>query len=164
MKTKEDIRWEIQWLFQGNKTHNREVSDKNIMEKILWYVEGKNISTICLYESLSDEVDTKIIIQKLSNKWYKILVPKMISPTEMILIEISSRKPYSWEIDIFFIPGRAFSLKNDRLGRGKWYYDRFLSQKKYNKSKKIGVCYDFQILENIPVEEYDVTMNSLMHS
>lgn len=62
----------------------------------------------------------------------------------------------------FLIPGVAFDLQCNRLGRGKGFYDRALSEiEKTNKSAiKIGVALDRQISEReIPVEAFDVPMD-----
>ncbi len=53
-------------------------------------------------------------------------------------------------IDTVIVPGLAFDYQKNRLGRGAGFYDRFL-QKMPNSTKKIGVAFDFQILENLPV-------------
>ena len=66
------------------------------------------------------------------------------------------------KIDVFIIPGRAFSSTGKRLGRGKWYYDRFLIQWQYKNSKKLGLCYNFQILDNIPTQSHDISMDSII--
>lgn len=53
-------------------------------------------------------------------------------------------------IDLVVVPGLAFDCQKNRLGRGGGFYDRFL-QKIPNSTKKIGVAFDFQILESLPV-------------
>ncbi|HQG08910.1 MAG TPA: 5-formyltetrahydrofolate cyclo-ligase, partial [Dysgonamonadaceae bacterium] len=62
-------------------------------------------------------------------------------------------------IDLIIVPGVAFDRKLNRLGRGKGYYDRLLSQL---KSPKIGICFDFQLLESIPVEDWDIKMDMIV--
>jgi len=53
------------------------------------------------------------------------------------------------DIDIILTPAIAFDYKKNRLGRGKGFYDKFL--KKINKNTiKIGLAFDFQILESLP--------------
>ncbi len=53
------------------------------------------------------------------------------------------------EIDIVIVPGLAFDKERNRLGRGAGYYDRFL-QNITTSTKKIGIAFEFQILENLP--------------
>ncbi|MDE6088617.1 MAG: 5-formyltetrahydrofolate cyclo-ligase [Oscillospiraceae bacterium] len=54
---------------------------------------------------------------------------------------------------IIIVPGLAFTLSGDRLGRGGGYYDRFLQD--YPTFNRIGLCYDFMIVPKIPREIHD---------
>lgn len=60
------------------------------------------------------------------------------------------------DIEIILIPGIAFDVLGNRLGRGNGYYDNIL--KKY-KGIKLGVCYENQILPNIPSLSHDQKMD-----
>ncbi len=62
------------------------------------------------------------------------------------------------EIDIVIVPGAVFSPAGDRLGYGVGYYDRFLGSLPEDVVK-IALAYDFQITDNIPVDEKDVRMD-----
>ena len=54
------------------------------------------------------------------------------------------------EIDMIIVPGLAFDREKNRLGRGAGFYDRFL--KRINPpTKKIGIAFEFQVLENLPI-------------
>ena len=64
-------------------------------------------------------------------------------------------------IDLAVIPGMAFDTSGNRLGRGKGYYDRFLSLLP-PYIYKIGVCFDFQKFNEIPSEATDVTMDLIL--
>jgi 5-formyltetrahydrofolate cyclo-ligase len=50
---------------------------------------------------------------------------------------------YHGSIDLMLVPGVVFDHHCHRIGRGGGYYDKFLS--KHPASKKIGVCYSFQL-------------------
>ena len=65
------------------------------------------------------------------------------------------------QIDLMIVPGVAFDLKGNRLGRGKGYYDKILSR---TKAYKVGVCFDFQLIAQVPVEEHDVRMDQVVWS
>jgi 5-formyltetrahydrofolate cyclo-ligase len=67
---------------------------------------------------MDDEVDTKVLITKLEEIGKNIYTPQVISETEMILID-KEYEIYEKEIDIFIMPGRAFTKEGERLGRGK---------------------------------------------
>jgi 5-formyltetrahydrofolate cyclo-ligase len=51
------------------------------------------------------------------------------------------------KIEIALVPAIAFDLFGNRIGYGYGYYDRFLP--KLKKALKIGVVFDFQILDEI---------------
>jgi 5-formyltetrahydrofolate cyclo-ligase len=61
-------------------------------------------------------------------------------------------------IDLFVIPGVAFDVQGHRVGYGRGYYDRALHRFE-SKGKFIGVCYDFQLVEQIVGEPHDVIMD-----
>ncbi len=56
-------------------------------------------------------------------------------------------------IELALIPGVAFDLNCFRLGYGGGFYDRFLA--KWDIGTKIGICFEFQLLEKVPVEPFD---------
>jgi 5-formyltetrahydrofolate cyclo-ligase len=57
------------------------------------------------------------------------------------------------KFDLVLVPGLAFDLYGNRLGRGRGFYDRLLEK---ISGVKCGVGYDFQLLEKIPAEPRDV--------
>lgn len=65
-------------------------------------------------------------------------------------------------IDLIIVPGVAFDAQGHRLGRGRGYYDKIL--KETGDAKKIGVCFDFQLLEEVPVDVLDVSMDDVIHA
>lgn len=63
------------------------------------------------------------------------------------------------EPEWYLVPGVGFSLKGQRLGRGKGFYDRFLENR---KGIKIGLAWSGQLNENIPVESHDCHMDFIV--
>ena len=139
------------------------------IEKEDWFKDSK---TILLYWSMDDEVYTHDFILK----WYKektILLP-CVECENLILrifegiesmkegVMFSILEPIGEDfldidnIDLMIIPGVAFDKENNRLGRGKGFYDRLLS---VSNSIKVGVCFEFQFFDKIPTEEFDIKMN-----
>jgi 5-formyltetrahydrofolate cyclo-ligase len=60
------------------------------------------------------------------------------------------------QFDLILVPGMAFDLAGNRLGRGQGFYDRILAEA---SGIKCGLCHDFQLLEKIPNEPHDVKVN-----
>ncbi len=65
------------------------------------------------------------------------------------------------EVDIIVIPGRAFDECCNRLGRGLGYYDRFLKNLP-QKSLKIALAFECQIVKRIPTKPNDVPMDVII--
>lgn len=127
-----------------------------------------------LYHSLNDEVHTHDFI----NKWKgqkKIVLPVVVhDQLELRLYtEESNLRTGSFgiaeptgdrfidyqAIDIAIIPGVAFDLEGHRLGRGKGYYDKLLP---YIPAIKVGICFPFQLMKEIPVEKTDINMDIII--
>ena len=65
------------------------------------------------------------------------------------------------EIDLILIPGVAFTLKGERLGRGGGYYDRFLARVGL-RAVKLGICFKEQLLEDLPIESHDARVDRVL--
>ncbi len=61
---------------------------------------------------------------------------------------------------VVLVPGVAFSVRRERLGRGKGFYDRFLAHKREGMTS-IGVCFDHQVLMSIPMGSGDMGVDML---
>lgn len=64
------------------------------------------------------------------------------------------------EKDILIVPALAYTRTGDRLGRGKGYYDRYLST--YPNIVSIGMCRAYQLLKSIPTETWDVRVSKVL--
>lgn len=63
------------------------------------------------------------------------------------------------KFDLVLVPGMAFDLNGNRLGRGRGFYDRLLQSV---SGVKCGVCYDFQLLASVPTEPHDVRVDFVL--
>jgi len=144
-------------------------SSEKALNKIEQEAAFLNAKTVLLFWSLPDEVNTHDFIVKWSKK-KTILLPVIVNDnleahyfegkdkleTGLYNISQPASKLYKGTIDLAIVPGQAFDTKGHRLGRGKGFYDKFLSS--FN-GFKIGICFDFQLQEYIPHEEFDISMN-----
>lgn len=125
---------------------------------------------ILMYHSLPDELFTHDFLRKWCDR-KRFFLPRVngvnleILPYESTRLELGAfhiEEPTGDdivdpdEIELIVVPAVAYDNKGNRLGRGKGFYDRLLQS---TKATKIGVCYDFQLLDEIPVEEHDVPMD-----
>ena len=150
-----------------------------IMSDLLSHPRVLEADTILMYHSLPDEVNTHSALDQLLAMGKKVLLPKVISDTEMTIHEYTgqdSLKPsepygilepttpelsiFNSQLSIVVVPGMAFDKQGHRLGRGKGYYDRFLSR--VPNIYKLGVCFPFQMLETVPTESTDIVMDEVI--
>lgn len=172
---KKVIRKQIRELKKQYGSDEKKAKSESIFLQIeeLWrFMQAK---TVMVYWSMDDEVFTHGFILKWYNK-KNIILPavkgnnlelKIFSGTNNMTkgetygigepIGKIFNKPE--EIDLIIVPGIAFDKNNNRLGRGKAYYDKLL---KTTKAFKVGVCFDFQLIENVPVNEYDIKMDMVI--
>jgi 5-formyltetrahydrofolate cyclo-ligase len=133
-----------------------------------------NSRCVMLYYPLPGEVDVTTLIDGYYDK--KILLLPVISGQDILPTPYNGphhlvRGPYGIleptgecrdnipPPDLIIVPGLAFDRQGNRLGRGKGFYDRFLSQQ---KGYKIGVCFNFQIFPSLPVEAHDVAVDEVI--
>jgi len=132
------------------------------------------------YVSFNQEVITTNILKTALFEKKKVAVPKIIGD-EMKFYYIKSLEelnlgthgilepnteveaiPQRDELNLVIVPGLAFDLNRNRIGYGKGYYDRYFT--KYNEipMKKIALTYDFQVLEELPIDNYDKKIDQII--
>ncbi|MBO4826397.1 MAG: 5-formyltetrahydrofolate cyclo-ligase [Prevotella sp.] len=175
--TKQELRQFIR--MQKRQFTSQQLSELSlpVIKRLMAHPKVKAAKTIMMYYSLADEVNTHEAIEQLRTSGKTVLLPAVISNTDMELrhyesaadlqggffdiMEPVGRLFYDYEsIDVAVIPGMSFDLQHNRLGRGKGYYDRFL--KLIPEAYKIGVCFDFQKMPGIPADPHDVKVDEVI--
>jgi len=181
MITKKFLRKEVAFL---RKKENREgVKDKSIeiTKKIISLEPFINAKSIMCYMDFKNEVMTQYIIQHCFNKGKRVILPcvdkidgvKMIVPYEIMNVQrdvisgtfgvLEPKKDVAKifkpeEIDLVIVPGVAFDIHKNRIGFGAGFYDRFL-QSLNPECLKVGIAFEFQIFDTVPVEEHDIALD-----
>ncbi len=65
------------------------------------------------------------------------------------------------ELDLVVVPGVAFDVHGGRLGHGQGYYDRLLAGVR-RRTVLVGIAFDCQVVDRVPVEDHDVRMDVLV--
>lgn len=140
--------------------------------------------TVLAYYSLPDEVNTHQFIDDLLAEGKTVLLPTVIGEGQMewhVYTSASGLKKGAFGIGesegelysgfgrdtspseqqmIALVPGVAFDAAGRRLGRGRGYYDRFLAA--HPHIYKIGVCFDFQKVPEVPADGQDVAVDEVI--
>jgi 5-formyltetrahydrofolate cyclo-ligase len=149
--------------------------DHLIIQKILKLKEFGKAKNILFYLPIHGEVDLEELFA-LSHREKKFALPRVKDHLlELYVIDdLKKTEPGSFKIreprsglqkvdpvqlDLAFIPGVVFSENGHRIGYGKGFYDRLL---KKLSCPKIGIAYDFQIVNNIDGHLHDVPMDLIL--
>ena len=143
------------------------------VEQLPRFLEAK---VVLLYWSMVDEVQTHDFV----NRWYrqKTLLLPCVDGDDLLLRQYTGPEclkageqfgigeptgPVYTQVDqveMLVVPGVAFDRKGNRMGRGRGFYDRLL--KSTPNAYKVGVAFDFQMLDDIPMEPFDVPMDDVI--
>lgn len=171
-KEKSEIRKKVRELKKQFPLSVKIERSKFIFDKLEQLDVFQKAKTVMLYWSMNDEVFTHDFVQK--HYLQKEIILPSVNGDELELKKFEGvEKMMAGEsfgigepvgeiysnpenIDLIIVPGVAFDKNNNRLGRGKAYYDKLL---KTSGAVKVGVCFDFQLFDNVPVDEHDIKMD-----
>jgi 5-formyltetrahydrofolate cyclo-ligase len=85
---------------------------------------------------------------------------KILEPRED-LRALPAKQVKAEELDLVMVPGTAFDLRGGRMGQGKGYYDRLLANARPD-APLVGMAFDCQIFDQIPVSAHDVFMDQVL--
>ncbi|MCM8784330.1 MAG: 5-formyltetrahydrofolate cyclo-ligase [Candidatus Omnitrophica bacterium] len=153
-----------------------------IKEKLFSLEEFKRSKNLMSYINLDYEVDTENIIKEALRMGKVVAVPvtvkkdKTILPSKILNFEeelvpanFGIREPKKEfvriipkeSLELVLVPGIAFDKKGKRIGHGAGYYDRFLSTLPEH-TVTIGLAFDFQIVDNLPLLPHDVPVSKVL--
>lgn len=155
----------------------RSLWSAKVCDTLLGNIRVIQSNIILAFHPLKDEVNILPLLKCLFEEGKTILIPEVISDTEMQLriynpedkmqegvlgTQVPQGHIYTdyQDIDLIIVPGVAFDRQGHRLGRGKGYYDRFL--KSVPQAFTIGICFPYQLLEKVPHESHDAIMNEII--
>ena len=147
-----------------------------IMQQVESLPQFQKAEVVLLYWSMEDEVQTHDFV----NRWYqqKTLLLPCVDGDDLRLRQYTGPEclkegeqfgigePTGPEftdlnsVQMIIVPGVAFDRHNNRMGRGRGFYDRLL--KSTPNAYKVGVAFNFQMVELVPTEEFDVPMNAVI--
>ena len=164
---KQQLRQVIRQRKQQYTLEQRQAWSREIEQALLAHPRLQAASVVMLYYALPDEVDTRQLADTLLKEGKTVILPKCvdkqhIEPRQYTGPDDLAEGTYDalGSIELIIVPGMSFDSKGHRLGRGRGYYDRFLAQ--VPQAYKIGVCFDFQHVEQVPVDDNDQVMDEVI--
>ena len=172
---KEILRKEIREKINQLSEEEKHFQSTEIFKKLENLPEFRYANVILMYWSLPNEVETHDFIEKWSVS--KTILLPCVEDNHLVLKHYRDNfclsvgkfnicEPTTEEfldyskIDLCIIPGLAFDKHGIRLGKGKGFYDKFLSN---INVMKVGVCFDVQLIESVPHDDWDRKMDLVLY-
>lgn len=170
---KDIFRRKILKLRRNLKVREKSVLDRRILERLIRHPLFKKSKNIFLYISLPDEISTFPLVEKYTMGKH-IIVPRVHGKHQLHLHEIRHfqhlqkgtfgilepkkhlPKIHPAKVELAIVPGIAFDKRGHRIGYGRGYMDRLFAKM---ECPKIGLAYDFQMVDKIPERPYDVPVD-----
>lgn len=138
--------------------------------------EWQQAKKVLLYAPLEGEVDVLPLLKKQGKDFYfpsiqgdELHIRKISHESDFQASHFGIREPKDHcefgacdQLDLVIVPGLAFDEKGGRLGRGKGFYDRFLSSLS-QKTHTVALAFPFQMFPKIPMEAHDVRINRVIN-
>ena len=153
--------------------------NRAIQARVLSLPAYRAAKSVALYSPIGNEVETADICRHALEIGKIVYFPRA-SGESMGMVRVGSRgdlrrqrngilEPVGDELLtapnpsglVLFIPGLAFDLAGNRLGRGRGWYDRALSSLG-TAPVRIALAFEFQILESLPVEDWDQKVHQIV--
>jgi 5-formyltetrahydrofolate cyclo-ligase len=152
---------------------------RSIQAKVLQFPPYLIHRSVAIYSPIQNEVETAEIRDHALATGKRVFYPRYAAENALELVEIGSitelnigrfgileptgdsrLSRHDQEELVVFVPGVAFDLRGNRLGRGKGWYDRLIE--KLGQATFVALAYDFQIVDEVPAEEWDQRVHYLI--
>ena len=158
-----------------NDIKEKKSKENIITKKILEHPKIKSSNDILVYISINNEVSTIELIKELFKLGKNIYAPRIVdnyiefykfnSLDELELSKYNILEPkmnYKYKDNlesVVIVPGLLFDTRNNRLGYGGGYYDKFLYKKDIYK---IGICFSDFLVTKLITSEHDIKMDEII--
>lgn len=152
MESKETIRKRLLGMRLVLSMEQVDEMSRLILERLMSSGLLKEAKKVALYASIKNEVKTEEIVRQLRAENRKVFFPRVVGEG-LEFAEAKEAGSALAEMDAVLVPGVAFDEEGYRIGMGGGHYDRAV---RTFRGVKIGLAYDFQILEAFPRENHDL--------
>ena len=136
----------------------------------------RNANSIYGYLPYNQEVRTVAMLEQALKDGKRVAVPKCYGDEmKFIWMEDLSRVEKGYanipepiadgpvaddETALVLMPGLAFDPQGHRIGYGGGFYDKFLASEPNHPT--LALCYDFQMLDHLETEEFDIPVDHVI--
>ena len=179
MKSKQDLRIEYKSKRLELKKEFIENKSDELSQKCIQYLKNKNKIHLIGFMPILNEPNLTDVYNFWLNKKEKLYFPKY-KDNQYIISRVNSLEDLEkGKYNIFepkqtkdqltnnqneiiwIVPGLVFDQKGNRIGYGKGVYDNLL---KIYPGMTIGLCYKFQLLNQIPADTHDVKLKKIIYA
>ncbi len=176
--TKPLLRQEMRRRMAASSATAVATASQAVCERLAALDEVLSAQVIILFAAMPREIDLMALAQKKAADGVELVYPRFDAANgvyELALVRCLETDFIDGEYNIpepgpqcpllapdevssvlWLVPALAFDHDGHRLGRGKGYYDRLLNEW---KGKKVGIGYDWQLIDSVPVSNHDVNMD-----
>jgi 5-formyltetrahydrofolate cyclo-ligase len=160
MLEKIELRRKLNTISMVNSLHNN-----SVISELQDIIKNKIVCTYIPLENeinINDYLTTQALLTTTCNVRNETKVCVYEEPLEKNKYNVYQpiNRKFIDVVDVFLVPGVGFDLKGTRLGKGSGIYDQILS--KFSDSIFFGVTDRHHIVEHIPSEFHDISMNGLI--
>lgn len=175
-KTKKDFRRSVLAARKAMDPAEVRRASEIICGKVRETKDYRDATSLCVYMPINNEVEADLLIPLAKADGKKVYIPKVIDqemifnrcddPADLVEGPFHIRESVSEEVlepdgnTLIIMPGSVFDLLRNRIGYGGGYYDRYLSR--YPQCRTMAVCFDLQVVESLPAEEFDIRPDTII--
>jgi 5-formyltetrahydrofolate cyclo-ligase len=137
------------------------------------------VRAVAVYDAQAFEVPLADFVLELSSRGVQCVYPRVVKGTrELVFHHVAddqwAKGPFGIrepalnapvravkDIDVFIVPGVAFTRDGRRIGRGAGYYDSTLALRN-PQAQTVGVAFECNVVEQLPTEPHDVSVDFLV--
>ena len=172
----------IAYTARKNQRHKQDISQQ-VCNTLIELPQYHAAQTVMWYLDTGTELRTRHVLPAVLASEKKIVIPYCVNKELRLwlLYSLDELVPGSYgileppkdrwreharhmeivELDVIVIPGLGFDRRGHRLGHGQGYYDKLLARAD-PQTLLVGLCYQSQVFNEIPVGPKDVNMHMLI--
>ncbi len=173
-ESKADLRRRILLQLKALDPHQRSARSERLCEAIRALPLWQKARRVALFYPMATEPEITPLwesakafayprIEGESLRFFHVESPSALLASRWNLMEPPPAPEAEWslhEIDLLLVPGVAFTLRGERMGHGRGYYDRALALPG-PRPVTLGICFKEQLVPTLPLEPHDRPVDHL---